>query len=112
MCPRFERDPIPLSYTDAHQDYRESDAAMGAERLHLGRIFQRDRQNTIPRSRSEKASARKVEPHTPRVVKQIQDAETDVAKRIAGGTAGHDAKDKTELAEYFNEKLGREEFTA
>lgn len=85
---------------------------MGAERLHLGRFFQRDRQNTVARSRTEKAPARQADTHTPRVVKQIQDAESDVAKRIAKGTAGHDAKDKTELTEYFNEKLGREEFTA
>ncbi len=85
---------------------------MGAERLHLGRFFQRDRQNTVARSRTENAPAQQANPETPRIIKQIQDAETDVAKRIAEGTAGHDAKDKTELAEYFNEKLGREEFTA
>lgn len=49
--------------------------------------------------------------HPPHIIKEIQDAEVKRARRIADGTAGADAKDKAELAEYFNEKLGREEFT-
>ncbi len=85
---------------------------MGAERLHLGRLFQRARHIAVPQPKANKKAPRAGAGHPPHVIKEIQDAEVETAKRIAEGTAGADAKDKSELAAYFNEKLGREEFTA
>ena len=85
---------------------------MGAERLHLGRLFQRARHTATPKQEAEGLPAQEPLEHPRRVIKQIQQAELETAKRIADGTADADAKDKSELAEYFNEKLGRQEFTA
>lgn len=85
---------------------------MGAERLHLGRLFQRARHIAVSQPKAEKKAPRVASGHPPHIIKEIQDAEVETAKRIADGTAGTDAKDKAELAEYFNEKLGREEFNA
>ena len=85
---------------------------MGAERLHLGRLFQRARRIAVSQPRAKKMVPRAASGHPPHVIKEIQSAEVETAKRIAEGTAGVDAKDKSELAAYFNEKLGREEFTA
>ncbi len=85
---------------------------MGAERLHLGQLFQRARHPATPKQKAEGLSALEPAEHPRRVIKQIQQAELETAKRIADGTADADAKDKSELAEYFNEKLGRQEFTA
>ena len=85
---------------------------MGAERLHLGRWFQRSRQDAVTRPTTEKTLPQDSQPHSSRVIRRVQKAEVDLAKRIEEGTAGGDAKDKAELAEYFNQKLGREEFTA
>ncbi|WP_419845612.1 hypothetical protein [Candidatus Poriferisocius sp.] len=85
---------------------------MGAERLHLGRLFQRARHTAIPKRRAQSLSAQESAEHPPQVIKQIQEAELETAKRIAEGTADADAKDRSELAEYFNKKLGRQEFTA
>lgn len=85
---------------------------MGAERLHLGRLLQRARHIAAPQPKAKQEAPRAAAGHPPHVIKEIQDAEAETAKRIAEGTAGADAKDKSELAAYFNEKLGREEFTA
>ncbi|MCQ3810526.1 MAG: hypothetical protein KTV68_08240 [Acidimicrobiia bacterium] len=85
---------------------------MGAERLHLGRLFQRARHIAVPQSKAGKKAPRADSGHPPHIIKEIQDAEVETAKRIADGSAGADAKDKAELAEYFNDKLGRDEFTA
>lgn len=85
---------------------------MGAERLHLGRLFQRARHTAMPKRKAESLPPQEPAEHPRRVIEQIQEAELETAKRIADGTADADAKDKSELAEYFNEKLGRQEFTA
>ena len=85
---------------------------MGAERLHLGRLLQRARHIAVPQPKAEKKAPQTVSGHPPHIIEEIQDADVETARRIADGTAGADAKDKAELAAYFNEKLGREEFTA
>ena len=84
---------------------------MGAERLRLGWLFQRARHTAMPKRKAESLPRQEPAEHPQRVIEQIQQAELETAKRIADGRADADAKDKSELAEYFNEKLGRQEFT-
>ncbi len=84
---------------------------MGAERLHLGRLFQQARHTAMQKRKAESLPRQQPAEHPQLVIEQIQRAELETAKRIADGTADADAKDKSELAEYFNEKLGRQEFT-
>ena len=65
----------------------------------------------MPKRKAESLPRQEPAEHPQGVIEQIQQAELETAKRIADGTADADAKDKSELAEYFNEKLGRQEFT-
>lgn len=84
---------------------------MDAERLRLSQLFQRARHTAMPKRKADSLPRQEPAEHPQRVIEQIQQAELETAKRIADGTADADAKGKSEMAEYFNEKLGRQEFT-
>ena len=52
----------------------------------------------VPKPDAYRKAPRAASGHPPHIIKEIQDAETKTAKRIADGTTGADTKGKSELA--------------